>query len=326
MILFYDFFKTPVFFYRFLKSSGEPFGEPFKKNGQIYRFIFLTEYLTYLYACILNFIYCLKAYKNRNIEDLLGSLSTLLFACSGLLKEAAFYINYKNMKLLRNQLEELFPKTLEKQLEMNTEKYLKFGNTFIKSFSAFCVVGFSWIIIPITLTTLDFLRTGNFVRILALYNDYPYNWEDSAFLYVFTYSFECFSISFSLIAFMNVDLILCGVLTQCLMHLDYISEKIMNYFPKDIQMEDLSFIFPIIENHNRILSLCEMVNRTFQKAILINMIITSLTLCLILCYICIAGPEVLLQLSLLLGIFVLQLRLICYLGNEISDAVRLFVL
>lgn len=253
MILFSDFFKVPILAYRVIRSSGEPFGEPFRNNRQFYKAVFSLEYLAYIYAVIMNFMYCLKAYKSNDWLELLGSMPVFLFSLSGMLKEAAFYMNYKEMKLLKNDLEAMFPKTKEQQLVMQTKKYLTIANTFIKPLQYMGTIGMSWIAIPITLSTVNYLRTGRFEKILALYNDYPYDWNNSNFLFAFTYCFECFSTTFGIITFMSVDFILCGVLCQCLMQLDFISCSFKSFSPEGRYSEDVLRINPIIQQHNRCL-------------------------------------------------------------------------
>uniref|UniRef100_T1GVC6 Odorant receptor n=1 Tax=Megaselia scalaris TaxID=36166 RepID=T1GVC6_MEGSC len=69
-----------------------------------------------------------------------------------------------------------------------------------------------------------------------------------------------------------------------------------------------------------LLFLSELVNDTFQVCILINFMLSSLAICFLLFQICLSGPEMFLKYILFLSANLLQVWIVCYYGNKLSDS------
>lgn len=99
MKTFEDFFTVPVWFYRKLGNSAEPFGYPFNCHWKqvLYRGIFFTFLFLYFVAMVATGYTVVLKCISLNIPDILASTCCLFFCSNGLLKESFFYRKLRNV-------------------------------------------------------------------------------------------------------------------------------------------------------------------------------------------------------------------------------------
>lgn len=258
MKTFEDFFSVPVWFYRRLGNSAEPFGSPFDRPWKqvFFRRIFFTFLFIYFWAMVLTGKTVIGSCINGSILEILASSCCFFFCVNGLLKEGFFYNKLKNMYTLANDLKDIFPNTPELQRQMNVNGYCKKISKFSVSFAAFAN-GFIllWNVMPIFNSTKDFLiYGGKFRRDLCYYISYPWDHQNGPFgLYLFSYFIDVIAGIFAGVTFANIDLIQSAIITLISMYLDYISKSMEEYVPTGNLRQDYDFIYPFIRLHNKCL-------------------------------------------------------------------------
>lgn len=250
-----DFFVVPVWFYRWLGNSAEPFGHPFDRPWKqvLFKKIFFG-FLFYYFLIMSSTGYTVYSMivETPSTKEMLESICCVFFCISGFLKEFCFYTKLKAMHNLAIELKNMFPKTPELQEKMKTAEYCKKLFNLFLSYALFSN-GFIvlWNVTPMFNSTKDYIMYGGkFRRDLCYYIWYPWDHKDSSFfVYLLTYLCDIIGGICAGVTFANIDMILCAVLTQVIMNLDYISRTIEEYVPTGNFKVDSEFMFPFIKLH-----------------------------------------------------------------------------
>lgn len=259
MKAFEDFFSVPIWIYRRLGNSAEPFGPPFNRAWKqvwckrIY-YTFLSCYFVIMVST--GFTIMDMMATDGSILDILTAGSCFLFCVNGVLKESFFYYRLKDMYSLADELKAIFPSTKQIQEKMMVSEYCRKTYNLFMSYVLFSNgCGLLWGVLPAFNSTKDyFIHGGKFRRDLCYYISYPWDYEKGSFwLYLLSYYFDLVGGVFATVTFTNIDLIMCAVINQICMNLDYISRSMEEYVPTGNLQEDYDFIFPFIKLHSKCL-------------------------------------------------------------------------
>ncbi|KAL5284967.1 GPROR8.2 family protein [Megaselia abdita] len=224
------------------------------------------------------------------------------------------------MAILRNTLENIYPKQKDTQVAMKTEKYFRKLNKRIKPFALFTNSSIIWILLPLSISLSNFLIKGHIDMQLPYSLSYPWDPHSSKINFILTYLIQAWESVFSGVIIGNVEMLLFGILTQCWMHLDFISRRIESFRPSCVEDNDIQFIISIVKHHKKTLDVIRNVNQCFAVPILSNVVLSSVCLATFAIQLLVLDFKMILPLISCLGIFVGQLWLLCYFGNEIYES------
>ncbi|KAL5283396.1 GPROR8.2 family protein [Megaselia abdita] len=320
-IQFEDFFIIPRNIYRIIGRDPLKMTKTTENNGTLFRVygVLMFIYYTYLVTGEAVNIYFLF---NENILWSFGAASCVFFCLTGHFKEISFALSNKAVLNAVAELRDMFPKEVKLQKEYKVQEYFHATHFMLKVFVSVCFgFAFGWAAYPTIKSTIKLIIFGPpYERELAYFIYYPYDPFENNWYYILTFIGEFNGACMAAAFFLSVDLILLVIVQNCCMHFDYIAMKIETYSPSQNDEDDSQFLNGLVELHIKILKLSSVINDAFQLCILFNFFISSINSCLIAFPILFGGLEDAIKGSLFLAACLLQVWIICFMGQMLIDS------
>lgn len=179
----------------------------------------------------------------------------VIFIVSLNYKEYILYFDKKVIHQIFKELRDIFPSTLEDQIEYQTHKYCLFMQKveliFIVSCMTFTTV---YSFMPLVLGVIQILlvEDGEWERALPYEVWYPFDTTEPLSWHIFLFLLQIYGAYLAGVLFVGADVLMCAAIAQNCMHFNCISTRIMNYKP-DGRPEDIDFLRGIAEYHGKIL-------------------------------------------------------------------------
>lgn len=248
------------------------------------------------------------------------------FCFSGLLKEFFFVIRNKTVLNVIAELKEMYPMDPKVQEDYKVREIFK-RTTFMCNALVIACQGFtlSWAFYPIMRSTVMLIIFGGpFEKELAFFVVYTYDPYKNYLIWILTSLGELNGALMAGCFFLAVDLHLLIIIQHCCMHMDYISMKLETYIPTGNDQVDLPFLDPLIRLHIKVLRFSDVCSEAFELCILVNFFISTLLVCLIAFVILFGEVEDSIKGVVFLLACLLQIWVICFLGQKLIDSVSIF--
>ncbi|KAH8356662.1 hypothetical protein KR200_004841 [Drosophila serrata] len=148
----------------------------------------------------------------------------------------------------------------------------------------------------------------------------PWKWEDNWSYYLILFSQNLAGCT-GAAGHISTDLLLVAVVTQLVMHFDNISNTMENYRLSGNWQKDSRFLRDIVQYHERILKLSDVVNDVFGVPLLLNFMISTFVICFVGFQMTVGvQTDMIIKLLLFLICSMSQVYLICHYGQMVADA------
>ncbi|EDV40609.2 uncharacterized protein Dana_GF23834 [Drosophila ananassae] len=322
---FKDMMRVPVQFYR---SIGEDIYAHRSKNPL--RSLLLK---VYLYAGFINFnvlvigeiVFFFKSIQNfETIRFAIAVAPCIGFSLVADFKQFAMVYHKQTLIRLLDELEDMHPKTLEKQKEYKMSNFEQTMKQVINIFTFLCLAyttTFSFY--PAIKATVKFQLLGydTFDRNFGFLIWFPFDATSSNLVYWITYWDIAHGAYLAGIAFLCADLLLVVVITQICMHFEYISMRLEEHpcHPGAVE-ENKEFLIYMIRYHDKCLKLCEHVNDLYSFSLLLNFLMASMQICFIAFQVTESTVEVIIIYCIFLMTSMVQVFMVCYYGDTLIAA------
>ncbi|EDW80068.1 uncharacterized protein Dwil_GK24073 [Drosophila willistoni] len=325
---FEDMMRMPVLFYR---SIGEDIYAHRSRNPL--KSLFLR---IYLYAGFINFnllvigelVFFYKSLQDfETIRLAIAVAPCIGFSLVADFKQAAMVMHRKLLIELLNELEDMHPKTLEKQRDYKMDQFERTMKRVINIFTFLCLAyttTFSFYPAIKAAVKYNFLGYEIFDRNFGFLIWFPFDATRNNLIYWITYWDIAHGAYLAGIAFLCADLLLVVVITQLCMHFNYISMRLESHpckrDGKEADKENIEFLIQMIRYHTKCLNLCEHVNSLYSFSLLLNFLMASMQICFIAFQVTESTLEVILIYCIFLMTSMVQVFLVCYYGDELIAA------
>ncbi|KAH8345976.1 hypothetical protein KR067_011497, partial [Drosophila pandora] len=322
---FKDMLRVPVQFYR---SIGEDIYAHRSKNPL--RSLLLK---IYLYAGFINFnvlvigeiVFFFKSIQSfETIRLAIAVAPCIGFSLVADFKQFAMVYHKQTLIRLLDELEDMHPKTLEKQKEYKMSNFELTMKQVINVFTFLCLAyttTFSFY--PAIKATVKFQLLGydTFDRNFGFLIWFPFDATSSNLVYWITYWDIAHGAYLAGIAFLCADLLLVVVITQICMHFEYISMRLEEHpcHPGAVE-ENKEFLIYMIRYHDKCLKLCEHVNDLYSFSLLLNFLMASMQICFIAFQVTESTVEVIIIYCIFLMTSMVQVFMVCYYGDSLIAA------
>ncbi|KAH8266209.1 hypothetical protein KR038_009304, partial [Drosophila bunnanda] len=317
--------RVPVQFYR---SIGEDIYAHRSKNP-------LKSLLLriYLYAGFINFnllvigelVFFFKSLQDfETIRLAIAVAPCIGFSLMSDFKQFAMAYRKQLLIQLLDELEDMHPKSIQKQKEYQMPDFEKTMKRVITVFTFLCLAyttTFSFYPAIKATVKYNFLGYDTFDRNFGFLIWFPFDATSNNIIYWITYWDIAHGAYLAGIAFLCADLLLVVVITQICMHFNYISLRLENHpcNPGE-DRENIEFLVWIIRYHDKCLNLCEHVNSLYSFSLLLNFLMASMQICFIAFQVTESTVEVIIIYCIFLMTSMVQVFMVCYYGDSLIAA------
>lgn len=270
-----DLTSFPLTFKIYKLLAWNPLNETVTKSEVFY----FTVAVFYGIVCFVQeMIYFFLHVGNDNESSVLVLTNNL--PCAGfvvltMVKLSAVYFNRAKLTEIFKDLQELDDASLEKVNE--NPSFVRISKEMLKVFTVLFMI-LIWIfnLMPLVKMTTEVLNSEPFIRQLPYYLTYPFD-VHQPIVYEICYVILTWGAFTDALGILTSDLLLCSFLTFICMqfvNLKYRLEAIINDKKMDEHMRTW------IDDHNKLLSICENIERIFSFSILVNFTGGSIIICL----------------------------------------------
>nr|CBW30747.1 odorant receptor [Drosophila pseudoobscura pseudoobscura]CBW30753.1 odorant receptor [Drosophila pseudoobscura pseudoobscura] len=319
---FKDMMRVPVQFYR---TIGEDIYA--HRSTSAWRSLLLK---VYLYGGFINFNLLVigeLVFFYKSIQDFeTVRLAIAVAPCIGFslvsdFKQFAMAYYKGTLVRLLDELEEMHPKTLERQRAYRMPDFERTMKRVISIFTFLCLAyttTFSFY--PALKASVKFNLLGyeTFDRNFGFLIWFPFDATSSNLVYWIVYWDIAHGAYLAGIAFLCADLLLIVVITQICMHFDYVSRRLEEHpCEPGRDRENIEFLVWIVRYHNKCLTLCEHVNNLYSFSLLLNFLMASMQICFIAFQVTESTVEVIIIYCIFLMTSMVQVFLVCYYGDTL---------
>lgn len=252
---------------------------PLKETVTKLEIFYFTIAVFYGIVCFVQeIIYFFLHVGNENENSVLVLTNNL--PCAGfvvltMVKLYAVYFNRAKLKEIFKDLQELNDAALEKDNE--NLSFVRISRKMLKIFTVLFII-LIWIfnLMPLVKMTTEVLNNEPFIRQLPYYMSYPFD-VHQPFVYEICYAILTCGAFTDALGILTSDLLLCSFFTFICMqfvNLKIRLEAIINDKTMDEHMKTW------IDDHNKLLSICDNIERIFSFSILVNFTGGSIIICL----------------------------------------------
>ncbi|KAH8292113.1 hypothetical protein KR054_004990 [Drosophila jambulina] len=317
------FMKYTNFFYLLVGIEPYTKNSPDEKANLIARTYFLANMINLTLAVTCECIYVCSAFKSGKLLEAITVMSYIGFVFVGMFK--MFFIRWKRAardEMMRD-LEELYPHGKIQELKYDLPRYLRTCSRISLTFSAL----YSVLIWTFNLfSIMEFLVYEKWLKLRVVGKTLPYlmyipwKWEDSWSYYPLLL-LQIIAGYTSAAGQTSVDLLLVAVATQLVMHFDCLSNTMEHHKLSGKWKQDSRFLRDIVQYHERILRLSDLVNDVFGVPLLLNFMVSSFVICFVGFQLTVGvPPDMIIKLLLFLLSSMSQVYLICHYGQMVADA------
>jgi odorant receptor len=254
------------------------------------------------------------------VRENLGNLALITenvppygYALMAVVKSTCILFTKAEFKDLMETLNELFPKTKEEQNIFKVRKYFKNYKRIERIFAV--MVGSAAINFVIA-KLLKFAITGIWYDKLPFENWFPFDENDPKF-YNLVFLWQLHNTVVTICSLLGSDLILYSFITLLTMQFDNLSQQLEKFTLSD----DIKKIIELVDLHETLMRLSRNLEIIFSVSILFNFVASSILICLVGYEVSIGiSFELLLKFSILLTASLLQILMLCYYGQKLTNA------
>ncbi|XP_017043538.1 odorant receptor 67c [Drosophila ficusphila] len=322
---FLDMMWVPVQFYR---SIGEDIYAHRSTNPLktlLLKIYLYTGFINFNLLVIGELVFFFKSLQDfETIRLAIAVAPCIGFSLVSDFKQIAMTNGKKSLIRLLEDLEDMHPKTLEKQKEYKLSDFEKTMRRVINIFTFLCLAyttTFSFY--PAIKATVKYNLMGyeTFDRNFGFLIWFPFDATSNNWIYWITYWDIAHGAYLAGIAFLCADLLLVVVITQICMHFNYISMRLETHpCESEKDKENKEFLIGMIRYHDKCLKLCEHVNDLYSFSLLLNFLMASMQICFIAFQVTESTVEVIIIYCIFLMTSMVQVFLVCYYGDLLIAA------
>ncbi|KAH8393487.1 hypothetical protein KR200_002608 [Drosophila serrata] len=314
-----DFLRLPANFYRSL--GVDPFAT--NRNTSIALHLVFVAQLVGLSLAM--YMQMELVWINEDFFQSMQVLGYSTFGIAGILKVITVQLRKDKMISMVGQLRSCFPSpTEEEQKQYEVKVYLRRFHRFAKAFGGlFLALVITYDIAAIGQYAFQrwVLRLPNPTQTLPYVSPLPWEWRDS-WRYYPTYLMQSIN-GYSATGYhISADIMIFAVVMQVIMHFDRLAKALREFKFCRNAKEDFKNLRALIEYHNQVLDLTDVMNEIFGIPLLLNFLASSLLVCNV-------GFQLTLGFSLehigqqlmLLTSALVEIYLICFFSQMLIDAV-----
>ncbi|XP_055847688.1 odorant receptor 85b-like [Episyrphus balteatus] len=299
--------------------------EPYKNSNQTSKNSIILALVFYITSINLNFYFIFELVfiyvafsTGTNFTEAIQTASYSGFIITSDCKMLSVWYKKKVLTNLIKNLKEIYPISRKQQTDYNLKNYLR-DVTFVMYLFVFMYMVLIWFfnLFAILQYTIAMVMDRPIEQFLPYHVWLPWDWKNTPWYY-FLNATEILAGYTAASGFIASDLLLCALVTQICMHLDYIHRKIEEFTPNGGK-DDLIYLNRMIAYHQKILYLTDDINAAFGVSLLFNFSTSSVIICFV-------GVQVTtgvfnlvsLKFTVFLISSLFQVFLICYYGQKIT--------
>ncbi|KRG00647.1 odorant receptor 85c [Drosophila mojavensis] len=318
-----SFMKYANFFYKCVGIEPYSSHERPKAASAWITFVFWANIVNVVFIMIAEFSFVVKAVVDKEIVLAVMVMSYIGFIGVGLSKMFFVWLNKATLSHIVRDLEDLFPRDKPAQVACKLDYYLNSCSRISFMFSMLYSVAI-WTFNLFNLIQYVIYDWWLQTRIVPETLPYPVYvpWDPGHGLkYLLMFFNQNFAGYTSAAGQVSTDLLLCAVITQIIMHFNYLSQKFEDHQLTGDWAQDSRLLSEVVHYHNRLLRLSDQLNEIFGVPLILNFLISSFVLCFVSFELTVGvRPDEAIKLLLFLGCSLSQAYLICYHGQLIVDA------
>lgn len=310
----YDsFFRLPKIFglLNGVVYNDEKPSSKWSKAKNVYFWISLMHSIL---VAVLELVYLAKSVEQN--ADFVFIMSLVPLVGHGILAIVKLSVQkyyHKEINTILVSLKGIYPCTLDDNITKDYSKKILYMKLFV-IFYLVTLIFFN--IVPFAPVLHTYFTTGVFEKTLPFFIYYWYDWR-RPILYELTFIEQIWVSTASVVANMNIDLMLCSLILQISMHFDVLSDRL-----SVLQHNDHKELTKCVERHSVLLDLCLRVENIFSRSMLASFLLSSVIICL-------TGFQVFAQDSInkaipyatFLFLHMVDVYLLCYYGNLMMEKV-----
>ncbi|XP_021710207.1 odorant receptor 85c [Aedes aegypti] len=308
----YDsFFRLPKIFglLNGVVYNDEKPSSKWSKAKNVYFWISLMHSIL---VAVLELVYLAKSVEQN--ADFVFIMSLVPLVGHGILAIVKLSVQkyyHKEINSILISLKGIYPSTLDDTITKDYSKKILYMKLFV-IFYLVTLIFFN--IVPFAPVLHTYFTTGVFEKTLPFFIYYWYDWR-RPILYELTFIEQIWVSTASVVANMNIDLMLCSLILQISMHFDVLSDRL-----SVLQHNDHKELAKCVERHSVLLDLCLRVENIFSRSMLASFLLSSVIICL-------TGFQVFAQDSInkaipyatFLFLHMVDVYLLCYYGNLMME-------
>ncbi|ALC46672.1 Or85d [Drosophila busckii] len=254
--------------------------------------------------------------NGSNFVEATLNIAIFSFGIVGNVKIAYIYMQHAHISSVVDCLQELHPQTLELQVEYRVEHYLRSFTGMCKFYCGMHLIlawtyNLYWAVYYLIMDL--WLGKVSYVRMLPYYSwtpwDYQHNWS-----YYPTYIAQNLAAQYCFAGQLATDMLLLALATLMVMHFERLGLRLEQHVAGVCAKRDIRFLQSCIAYHQRLLLLCEDINKIFGISLLCNFGSSCGIICFVIFQLTVGGQlDTLLMLLLFLICAMVQIILI---GNH----------
>ncbi|XP_030376284.1 odorant receptor 85c-like [Scaptodrosophila lebanonensis] len=325
VVIFKDFMRLALFFY---KTIGIDPCEPNDISGAVkfwHYFNFLLNLGNLNFGIICEIVYVVRAFKNNeHFIEAIMMLSCMGYSLVGECKMISGWRQKTKLSELVQQLENMFPsQQQEHQRHYKVHRYLRLCRLVTRGFSGMYVL----LIATYSLggIIIYFVLWPNGERTLPYTPYAPWDWHDNWTFYPL-YVSQAIAGFTATSGHISSDVMIYAVLTQVIMHFDYLATSFESYTIQAVDLKDrhsknMQELQAKIIYHNKLLDFVDAINVIFGVPLLLNFFASSVGICFLGFQMSIGlSPEMGIKVAFFLASSLVQIYLICYFSQLLIDA------
>lgn len=253
-VQFGDFMGIAVVFY---KSLGLDAFAPQEKRSillKIFQVLVLVLGTGNLFLAIaLEVIYFIKSFGVlTNILEITALLPCTIISTASATKILTVWSRNAQLTPILHQLEDMFPSTVAEQEKYDIKSYRKHIRRVVLPCAVLTLMtGAIFSFFEISESTINYFRNGNFEKKYPYFFWYPFD-DQTNWVYPILYLHQFYAGFVTVGASIATDLLLCCIVTQFRMHLDFTSRQLLKMVPRG-GSNDIRYLKQLIQRHITIL-------------------------------------------------------------------------
>ncbi|XP_049536874.1 odorant receptor 85c-like [Anopheles darlingi] len=289
------------------------------KNIKRLRFVlFWSSFGNTAVCVVLEMIYFVLAARSglANFLQLTALASCTGFSALSVAKIMTIKLHETKLKEMLRELELLFPGTAMLQDHYGVHRYYREGQLVMKSFSVLYMI-LIWIfnLMPLVSMVIGYRTERVWHKELPYFMWYWYDWHQAGYFEI-TFVQQNWGGFVSAVYNLSTDLMYCAFILLFCIQFDIVAQRLRHARP-----DDRAGLVETVRIHQKVIELCNQLERIFSPSLLVNFMLSSVIICLV-GFQATAGvqPIDLFKFILFLISSLVQVFLLCYYGNKLIVA------
>lgn len=285
---------------------------------------FWIQYIALLLCLIGEIIYFITSLGSfKNFLAMIETTSYIGFVALSLIKLLIIFIHRKKLLAVIDDLNELFPRTIESQVKYKIKIYMKRANYLMKYFAILYMI-LIWIfnLLPLFESYMHYRDTGIWIRSFPYRIWYPFDALADGVFEV-NYIIQGWAGFNSASASVAVDVLFCAIISQICMQFEILQYDILNL---EIDSENLNgeyeSLCKCIQKHEKLIQLSNVLESCYSLPMMFNFVASTFIICLT-GFMAMTGVSAfdLFKFFIFLVSSLTEIFVLCWYGNRILDCV-----